>query len=225
MRQHPVCRGLSKWRPVESGATGPAQPRRQQVDDVRSHEVRALHFFSKHSFIHSFFFNFYSNVSRTLPFQNRSNIARIVLSPDNKILLTIDVDGYALFINFQKQVVIAHFNFRGPVTACTFSPDSRFFGIATGKKFKIFESPSVTTKCFSPLVLYKKYGNLHTADITGISWTSDSRFFITWSDDLTIKLMSLHKIRDFLPFTFSGYHKKIVSAFFNENDTRIFSVS
>ena len=44
------------------------------------------------------------------------------------------------------------------------------------------------------MVLYKKYGNLHSSDINGISWSSDSRFFITWGNDLTIKLMSLHKI-------------------------------
>lgn len=43
-----------------------------------------------------------NNVSRTLPFQNRSNIAKMVLSPDSKTLLTIDVDGFALIINFEK---------------------------------------------------------------------------------------------------------------------------
>ena len=107
----------------------------------------------------------------------------------------------------------------------TFSPDSKFFAVATGKRFKIFETPSVTQKTFSPMVLYKKYGNLHTDDITGISWSSDSRFFITWSTDLTVKLMSLHKIKDFLPFTFSGNHKKIVSAFFSEDNSRIFTIS
>jgi periodic tryptophan protein 2 len=140
-------------------------------------------------------------------------------------LLSIDVDGYALIINFEKQVINSRFNFRGPVTACSFSPDSKFFAVATGKLLKIFEAPAVTQKIFSPLVLYKKYGNLHSADITGVAWTSDSRFFLTWSDDLTMKKMSLHKIKDYLPFTFSGYHKKIVSAFFSEADRRIFSVS
>lgn len=149
----------------------------------------------------------------------------MVMSPDGKILLTIDVDGFALIINFEKQVVNSRFNFRGPVTACQFSPDSKFFAVSVGKQLKIFEAPAVTQKVFSPLVLYKKYGNLHSQDITGIAWSSDSRFFITWSDDLTIKKMSLHKIQDYLPFTFSGYNKKIVSAFFSEGDSRIFSVS
>ena len=147
------------------------------------------------------------------------------MSPDGKLLITIDVDGFALIINYQKQVVIAHFNFRDPVTALAFSPDSRFFAVATGKRFKIFESPSATQKTYSPLILYKKYANLHSDNITGISWSSDSRFYITWSDDLTVKMMSLHKIKDFLPFTFSGNHKKIVNAFFSEDDQRIFTVS
>jgi periodic tryptophan protein 2 len=135
------------------------------------------------------------------------------------------VDGFALIINYTKQVVIAHFNFRDKVTAIEFSPDSKFFAVATGKRLKIFETPPVSFKQFSPMVLYKKYGNLHSEDIIGISWTTDSRFFITWSDDLTVKMMSLHKIKGFLPFTFSGNHKKIVSAFFSEDNKRIFTIS
>ena len=90
---------------------------------------------------------------------------------------------------------------------------------------KIFESPNMEHKTFSPLILYKKYGNLHSDDIIGISWTNDSRFFLTWSDDLTVKMMSLHKIKGFLPFTFSGNHKKIVRAFFSEDNERIFTIS
>jgi len=37
--------------------------------------------------------------------------------------------------------------------------------------------------------------------------------------------MSLHKIKDFLPFTFSGFHKKIITAFFSQDNSRIFSIS
>ena len=74
----------------------------------------------------------FSNTSRTLPFQNRSNIDRVVLSPDGKLLITIDVDGYALIINYQKQVIIAHFNFRDHVTALAFSRRDRLFTIGLG---------------------------------------------------------------------------------------------
>jgi periodic tryptophan protein 2 len=140
-------------------------------------------------------------------------------------LISIDVDGFALIINFVKSVVVAHFNFRAPVTALTFSPDSKFFVVATGKKVKVFETPDVFHKTYSPMVLYKKYGNLHSEDIEGAVWSNDGRFFVTWSSDLTMKMMSLHKIEGFLPFTFSGNKKKIVKAFFSEDDSRIFSIS
>lgn len=164
-------------------------------------------------------------MSQTLPFQNRSNIARVELSPDGRTLVTIDVDGFALIINFVKRVVIAHFNFKGPVSAFGFSPDSKFFLVATGKKVKIFETPSVTHKVYSPMVLYKKYANIHSDDIVGVAWTNDSRFFLTWSHDLTMKLMSLHKLEGYLPFTFGGQKKPIVQVFFSEDNDRIFSVS
>lgn len=73
------------------------------------------------------------------------------------------MDGFALFINFPKKVVIAHFNFKAPVTALAFSPDSKFFVVSTkGAKVKVFETPSVDHKVYSPLVLYKKYANLHS---------------------------------------------------------------
>jgi len=170
-------------------------------------------------------FDLTNNLSRTLPFQNRSNIEIVAVSPDKKIMITVDVDGFALIINWVKRVILAHFNFRDSVTALKFSPDSKFFAVACGQKFRIFESPLVEHKTLSPLILYKKYGNLHSDDIVGINWTDDSRFFITWSLDLTVKMLSLHKIEGFLPFTFSGNPKRIVSAFFNENSQNIFSIS
>ena len=170
-------------------------------------------------------FNLTTNVATTMPFQNRSNIARLVLSPDGRILISIDVDGFALIINMIKRVVIAHFNFRDTVTAIAFSPDNKFFFVATDTKCKIFESPSIEHKTFSPLVLYKKYGNLHSQTITGVCWSHDSRFILTWSKDLTLKLISLHKIPHFLPFTFSGNKKPIISAFFSADSKRIFSLA
>ena len=86
----------------------------------------------------------------------------MVLSPDGNTLISIDGDGFALIINMAKEVVISHFNFRDTVTAISFSPDNKFFFVATGTKCKIFEAPPVDHKTFSPLVLYKKYGNLHS---------------------------------------------------------------
>jgi len=75
------------------------------------------------------------------------------------------------------------------------------------------------------MVLYKKYANLHSQDVIGVAWTNDSRFFVTWSEDLTMKMMSLHKIEGYLPFTFGGHKKPITQVFFSEADDRIFSIA
>jgi len=138
-------------------------------------------------------------------------------------MLVVDVDGYALIINFEKQVVLAHFNFGSKVTALAFSPDSKFFGVASGTKLRIFETPQLK-KSFAPLIVYKKYGNLHSQDIIQIVWSPDSRFFVTTSLDLTIKMISLHKIDDFQPFTFTGNKRKIVKCFFSKDGLRLFSL-
>lgn len=121
--------------------------------------------------------------------------------------------------------MITHFNFRNPVTAFSFSPDSKFFVVTTEqKKCKIFISPDPLHKTYSPLILYKKYGNLHSEEIFGVSWSNDSRFILTWSSDLTMKMISLHKIKDFLPFTFSGNKSTIVKAYFSESNDKIISI-
>jgi hypothetical protein len=38
-------------------------------------------------------------------------------------------------------------------------------------------------------------------------------------------MISLHKLPDFLPFTFNGNKREVISAFFSEDNHRIFSIS
>ena len=40
-----------------------------------------------------------------------------------------------------------------------------------------------------------------------------------------MKLISLHKVPNFLPITFAGNKKPIVGAFFSEDSKRIFSIA
>lgn len=120
-------------------------------------------------------FDLRNNKSKTLPFECRSNVDKICLSPDNKVLIMIDIDGYALIINFMQRVVLSHFNFRAPVTAISFSHDSKFFAVATDTRIRIFETPSLK-KTFAPLALFKKYNKMHTASVISLKWSEDSRF-------------------------------------------------
>ncbi|KIJ06417.1 hypothetical protein PAXINDRAFT_140652, partial [Paxillus involutus ATCC 200175] len=67
-------------------------------------------------------FDLVNNKSRTLPFENRKNIAAISLSPDASLLISVDEDGRALLVNFRRGVVLHHFNFQKPVKDVQFSP-------------------------------------------------------------------------------------------------------
>lgn len=169
-------------------------------------------------------FDLKNNKSKTLPFETRSNIDRIAVSPDGKVMILIDIDGYALVINFVQRVVLTHFNFRAPVTAISFSNDNQFFAVACHNVIRIFEVPSLK-KTFAPLKLFKKYNKMHTDDVISLHWSEDSRFLLSSASDLTIKLFSLHKLPNFVPITFSGNKHPIVRAFFSENNDRIFSIS
>ena len=169
-------------------------------------------------------FDLKNNKSKTLPFETRSNIDKICLSHDNKVLIMIDVDGYALIVNFVQKVVLSHFNFKAPVTAISFSPDSKFFVVAWDSRIRIFETPSLK-KTFAPLFLYKKYLKMHSDNVISLWWSEDSRFIVSSSEDMTIKLFSLHKLAGFVPITFSGNRHPIVKAFFSEQNKRIFSIA
>lgn len=47
------------------------------------------------------------------------------MSPDSKIMVIIDINGYALIVNLISQLVISHFNFKGKVKDGKFSPDGK----------------------------------------------------------------------------------------------------
>ncbi|KAL7469362.1 hypothetical protein ACHAXS_009624 [Conticribra weissflogii] len=71
---------------------------------------------------------------KTLPFEARSNIRRIALCPrDNRILIVIDVNNYALMVNFHRGVVLHRFKFKKPVREIKFSPDGSKFAVSAGK--------------------------------------------------------------------------------------------
>ena len=50
-------------------------------------------------------FDLVNHKTSTFPIENRKDIACIALSPDGFTLLSIDIDGHALLINFHKRVV------------------------------------------------------------------------------------------------------------------------
>jgi len=104
------------------------------------------------------------------------------------------------------------------------SPDGKFIAVGCEKSLRIYEMPRL--KCeFEPFVLYKNYTLWHYDTITSICWSKDSRFILTGSKDTSVRLCNLHRLRNYIPFMFSGHRKKIVNAMFSEDNMRIFSIS
>ena len=162
--------------------------------------------------------------SQTLPIEIHSNIDFIDITSDSKILIIVDILGYCLVVNFPKQIVISHFNFRSKISALKISPNNKFLAVGIGKGVQIFEMPNLI-KEYEPFVLYRKYTAFHNDKITSINWSYDSRFILTGSKDTNVRILNLFKIPGYYPYTFTGHKKKIITALFSKDMNRIYSIS
>ena len=134
-------------------------------------------------------FDLENSKSVTLPFEMGSNIAAVALSPDKKVLITVDEDGRALLVNYRKGVVLNHFNFKSRVACIVFSPCGRYFAASHGKQVQVWATPSLNRE-FAPFVLHRTYTG-HFDEVVCIDWAADSETFITGSRDLTAKIYTL----------------------------------
>ena len=162
--------------------------------------------------------------SQTLPIEIHSNIDYIDITSDSKILIIVDILGYCLVVNFPKQTVISHFNFRSKINGMKISPNNKFLAVSINKGIQIFEMPNLI-KEYEPFVLYRKYTAFHNDKITSINWSSDSRFILTGSKDTNVRILNVFKIKGYYPFTFTGHKKKIITALFSHDMNRIYSIS
>ncbi|OTB05227.1 hypothetical protein M426DRAFT_10826 [Hypoxylon sp. CI-4A] len=175
-------------------------------------------------------FNLVDNKSHTLPFAHRKNISRIGLTPRGNLLLSIDEDGHAILTNVQRRIPIYHFSFRSPVTALTFSPSGRHFAVGLGRKTEVWQVPSTPDSSaegeleFAPFVRHHTHMG-HFDDVRHIEWSTDSRFFLTASKDLTVRIWSLNAEEGFTPTVLSGHKQAVIGAWFSRDQETIFTVS
>lgn len=175
-------------------------------------------------------FNLVDNKSYTLPFTHRNNIARIGLTPQGNILLSIDEDGQAILTSVQRRVVLYHFSFKFKVTALSFSPSGRYFVVGLGRKLEVWHVPSTPDSNdqgeleFAPFVRHHTHTQ-HFDDVRHIEWSSDSRFFLSASKDLTARIWSLNAEEGFTPTVLSGHRQGVVGAWFSKDQETIYTVS
>lgn len=167
-----------------------------------------------------------SNKSFTLPFAHRKNIARLTLNPLGNLLLTVDEDGRAVLTNFPRRIVLYHFSFRASVTALEFSPSGRHFAAGIGRQIEVWHTPATIDSTeegaleFAPFVRHRTYTG-HYDTVAHIQWSSDSRFFLSSSKDLSARIWSLNPTQGFVPMTLSGHRQAVRAAWFSKDQETV----
>lgn len=101
-----------------------------------------------------------TNLTQVLHCEARSDIKILSISPDSKILIAVDSEGYSIIINLITFKTISHFNFKSRVTSMQFSPNGIFLAVACNESLRIFEAPSLWRN-FETLLQYKKFKGTH----------------------------------------------------------------
>ncbi|KAG0148898.1 hypothetical protein CROQUDRAFT_654250 [Cronartium quercuum f. sp. fusiforme G11] len=175
-------------------------------------------------------FDLVNNKSRTLNFQNRKNIYRIALSPDGKLLISVDDDGRALMVNFRQAVVLHHMNFKARVEDIKFSPDGKYILVTHGQHAQIWLTPSHLLKSFTPFHLLRTYTG-HFDELLSVTWSTCSRYFLTTSKDMTTKMYTVNPVEGYKPRTFTGHKDTVLGAWFTghiddpNDEPRVITVS
>lgn len=170
-------------------------------------------------------FDLIHNTSFTFNYEHRKNIVRIALNRNGTLLLSVDVDGRAILINFVSRTVLYHFNFKSHVSDLQFSPDGHYFAVACDRFVQVWKTPEMAEdRQFAPFVRHRIYAG-HYNDVTSVTWSQDSRFFISTSKDMTSRIFSLHSQESHIATTFSGHRDYVVKAFFNETQEIIYTLS
>ena len=144
-------------------------------------------------------------------------------SPNGALTITVDMDGRALLINTERRIILNHFNFKGVVNDIKFSPNGRYVAVTHGKHVQVWRAPGFTVE-FAPFILHRTYTG-HYDEVVHIDWSSDSEFFVSTSKDLSCRVYSLNPIKDYRPVTLTGHRDVVIAAFFDKEDSKIYSVS
>ncbi|KAI8085126.1 WD40 repeat-like protein [Halteromyces radiatus] len=168
-------------------------------------------------------FDLVNNKSCTLPFEMRRNISCIALSPQATLLITIDDSGRGFLINFPRQTVLHQINFKSKVKCIKFSPNGKYVAITHDHHIQVWRTPGFTRE-FSPFVLHRTYTGHHD-DVSHISWSPDSKYFLTTSRDMTARLYSTNPTPGFTPVTLSGHRAEVIGAYFSKDMKNIYTIS
>lgn len=168
-------------------------------------------------------FDLIHHTNITYPFENKKNISQIAISNNGLFLLSIDIDGHALLINFTRQIVLTRIHFKKPVYNVKFSPNDKYFIITYGNGCQIWKTPNIKRE-FSPLILCRTFGSHHD-EVTCIDWSNDSNSIIMGSKDLNARIYYRVHSKNMAMTLLTGHRDIIIGCYFNKQGDEAYTIA
>ena len=93
--------------------------------------------------------------------------------------------------------------------------------MAAGRKIEVWRTPSyLEEREFAPFIKHREYTGHYDA-INHITWSGDSRFFLTASKDLMAKVYSLNPVEGFVPTSLAGHRDSVIGAYFSKDQESV----
>ena len=150
----------------------------------------------------------------------------MALHPRGNLLLSVDENGKALLTSLQRRIALYHFSFRGDVSVLQFSPCGRYFAAGVGRFVEIWQTPASPDAVsegqleLAPFVRRKSLAGHHD-ELQSIEWSSDSRFLLTASRDLTARIWDVNHEQGFVPTVLTGHRDGVVAAWFTSDQESV----
>lgn len=113
---------------------------------------------------------------------DRLVVPDIALSPDNKFLAMIDIEGFIKLWNFETAAELEHFEFGQSGSKIQFTSDSKYLlSTGYGNKIKVWD-----------ISTHKQLSEVQHEDLIGtIVLSKDSKYVVSTSKDLTIRIVEI----------------------------------
>ena len=174
-----------------------------------------------------------SNRSWTIDTELRSTTAMIVPMPSSqsfeskfgRLVLAIDVDGYAMLFESASGTILNRINFKGRVLAATFSPDGKWLATAVGRRIKVWRSATVDTNW--QFIEYRQFAG-HIGDVSSLEFAPSKKgepdFLVSGGSDSIVRVWSLN-FEESPHFIMNDQTQSIVGAFFFDGREGVVAVN
>ncbi|KAF0297792.1 Periodic tryptophan protein 2 [Amphibalanus amphitrite] len=162
--------------------------------------------------------------SQTMPVESHTNITALALSPNGRLLITVNERGEALLISMASMAVVHRHRFHRPVRAVQFSPDGRYFALTKENLVFVYRTPGGLNRMYNPFVLERVLQGSYDATLS-LAWTSDSRLVAAGSDDMSTRIYPIEDMANFGVTSLGGHSAAVLGVFFESESLDCYTVS